>query len=70
MWDRCLRPDEWKFARTEVLGKQQLFRTFVQAICGFLLGFRRGDSVISKTRAIGIFVSGITSGIPDVSASN
>lgn len=26
---------------------------FVQAIRGFLLGFRRGDSVTSKTRAIG-----------------
>lgn len=26
----------------------------VQAIRGFLLGFRRGDSVTSKTRAIGI----------------
>jgi hypothetical protein len=25
----------------------------VQAIRGFLLGFRRGDSVASKTRAIG-----------------
>lgn len=25
----------------------------VQAIRGFLLGFRRGDSVTSKTRAIG-----------------
>lgn len=25
----------------------------VLAICGFLLGFRRDDSVISKTRALG-----------------
>jgi hypothetical protein len=32
------------------------FRThdrFVQAIRGFLLGFRRSDSVASKTRAVG-----------------
>lgn len=30
-------------------------RTIVQAIYGFLFGFRRDDSVISKIQTIGIF---------------
>ena len=29
------------------------WNVIVQAIRGFLLGFRRGDSVTSKTRALG-----------------
>lgn len=40
----------------------------VQAIRGLLLGFRRGDSVASKTRAIGkpkcvVFSAGDSSGV-------
>lgn len=40
-------------------------RTIVQAIRGFLLGFRRGDSVTSKTRTKGKKVRSISIGESD-----